>query len=93
MQESAIQWTEATWNPLQAATGESGLRALLCEDLCRALAWDTRPSLRAGFDLRFVAGALGAAIALALTAVIFVNSMSDLFHEGIPSDSCNEFST
>jgi hypothetical protein len=59
---SAIEWTEATWNPVTGCDKVSPGCALLRRDVRRALAGHPRASLRAGFCAQALARAVGAAI-------------------------------
>ena len=82
---SRIEWTEATWNPVTGCDQVSpGLRALLRQDVRRALARRRRAPLRAGLRPAAVAGRLEQPLRWKKPRTIFVNSMSDLFHEEIP---------
>ena len=66
---SAIEWTEATWNPVTGCAKVSpGLRPLLRRDVRRALARRPGPPLRAGLRPPALAGATRAAAALAPAA-------------------------
>jgi protein gp37 len=62
------------------------VRPLLREDLRRALARHPGSSLRAGFDLRIWPERLEQPLRWRRPRAIFVNSMSDLFHEAIPDE-------
>ena len=66
--------------------GVAGVRALLCGDVRRTVARDPGPPLRAGIRPAAVARAAGAAAGVARPRRVFVNSMSDLFHEEIPDE-------
>ena len=60
---SAIEWTEATWNPGDGLRqGLARLRALLCRDIRGALARDPGAPLRAGVCAQALARAVGAAV-------------------------------
>jgi protein gp37 len=59
---------------------QPGVSALLRRDVCGAVSW------RAGFDLRLVPEKLGEPIRWGTPRMIFVNSMSDLFHRGVPDE-------
>ena len=84
---SKIEWTDATWNPVRGLhEDQPRLQALLCRDVRRAISRRAGASVRAG--LRPAAGAREAARAAPLDEpkMIFVNSMSDLFHEDVPDE-------
>src|SRR3984885_6833227 len=84
---SAIEWTDATWNPVTGRTQVSPG----C-DHCYALTFSERfrgvpgHHYEQGFDLRLWPERLEQPLRWRRPRTIFVNSMSDLFHEGIPSD-------
>ncbi len=87
MQESAIQWTEATWNPVTGCDQVSPGCAH-CYAKTFAERWRGIPGhhYEQGFDLRMWPERLEQPLRWRRPQVIFVNSMSDLFHEGIPFD-------
>jgi protein gp37 len=87
MQESAIQWTEATWNPVTGCDQVSPGCAH-CYAKTFAERWRGIPGhhYEQGFDLRLWPERLEQPLRWRRPQVIFVNSMSDLFHEGIPFD-------
>jgi len=64
----------------------AGMQALLRRDLRRALSRRTRASVRTGVYLRLVPGKLDEPFRWARPRRVFVNSMSDLFQEGVPDD-------
>jgi len=66
--------------------GQPRLQALLCGSLCGAVSRSAGSSLRAGFDLRLVPEKLGEPLKWQTPKMIFVNSMSDLFQEGIAEE-------
>ena len=86
--KSAIEWTDATWNPVTGLLEDlARLRALLRRDVRRAVARGAGAPVRAG--LRPAAGAAVAGrcrLVAAASQMVFVNSMSDLFHEDVPLD-------
>jgi len=65
-------------------SGQPRLRTLLREDVRRALAGIPGHHYEQGFDLRLWPERLEQPLRWRRPRVIFVNSMSDLFHEGIP---------
>ena len=82
---SAIEWTDATWNPVRGCTKVSpGCKH--CYALSFAERWRGIPDhpYEYGFDLRLVPEKLEEPLSWARPRRIFVNSMSDLFHEKIP---------
>src|SRR5437660_667530 len=88
---SAIEWTDATWNPVTGCTQVSPG----C-DHCYALAFAERfrgvagHPYEQGFDLKLWPERLGLPLTWRKPRRIFVNSMSDLFHEKIPDDYIRE---
>jgi protein gp37 len=82
---SAIEWTEATWNPVTGCSQVSPGCAH-CYAKTFAERWRGIPghSYEQGFDLRFWPERLEQPLRWTRPRMIFVNSMSDLFHEDIP---------
>jgi protein gp37 len=83
-QTTAIEWTESTWNPVRGCTKLSqGCKN--CYALTFAERWRGIPGhpYEQGFDLRLVPERLEDPLKWRKPRVIFVNSMSDLFHEKI----------
>lgn len=84
---SAIEWTDATWNPVTGCTQVSSG----C-DHCYALTFAERfrgvPNhpYEQGFDLRLWPERLDLPLSWRKPRRIFVNSMSDLFHTDIPDE-------
>ena len=82
---SAIEWTDATWNPVRGCTKVSpGCKHCYAETFAER--WRGIPGhpYEQGFDLRLVPEKLGEPLSWKRPRRIFVNSMSDLFHEGVP---------
>lgn len=86
-QASSIEWTEATWNPVTGCHQISPGCAH-CYAKTFAERWRGIPGhhYEQGFDLRLWPERLEQPLRWRRPRVIFVNSMSDLFHEGIPDD-------
>jgi protein gp37 len=80
---SNIEWTETTWNPTVGCTEVSPG----C-DLCYAKRMTQRfpATFPHGFDLTLREHAVELPLHWRRPRVIFVNSMSDLFHAGVPDD-------
>lgn len=87
MQQSAIEWTEATWNPVTGCTQVSPGCAH-CYAKTFAERWRDIPGhhYEQGFELRLWQDRIGQPLRWRAPRTIFVNSMSDLFHEDIPFD-------
>jgi protein gp37 len=84
---SKIEWTEATWNPVTGCTQVSPGCAH-CYAKTFAERWQGVPNhpYEQGFELRLWEHRLEQPLRWKKPRVIFVNSMSDLFHEQIPLD-------
>ena len=87
MQRSAIEWTEVTWNPVTGCRQVSPGCAH-CYAKTFAERWQGIPGhhYEQGVDLRVWPERLEQPLHWRRPRVIFVNSMSDLFHEDIPFD-------
>jgi protein gp37 len=82
---SKIEWTDATWNPVRGCT-EISPGCAHCYAKTFAVRFRGVPAhpFEYGFDLRLVPEKLGDPIRWSRPKKIFVNSMSDLFHDGVP---------
>src|SRR2546421_9040576 len=82
---SRIEWTEATWNPVTGCSKVSPGSAH-CYAETFAERWRGIPGhpYEQGFDLRLWPHRLDQPLSWKRPRMIFVNSMSDLFHEDIP---------
>jgi protein gp37 len=86
-QNSAIEWTEATWNPLTGCDKISpGCANCYAERMSMRLRLMGQPNYRNGFDLTLHSHALALPLTWKKPQRIFVNSMSDLFHQNVPAD-------
>lgn len=82
---SAIEWTDATWNPLRGCTKVSaGCKHCYAETFSERFRGVPGHPFEQGFDLRLVPEALAVPRHWRRPRRIFVNSMSDLFHERVP---------
>lgn len=83
-QKSAIEWTDATWNPVTGCT-KIGPGCDNCYAARFAERWRGIPGhpYEQGFDLRLWPSRLEQPAAWKKPRMIFVNSMSDLFHKKI----------
>jgi protein gp37 len=84
---SRIEWTEATWNPVTGCSKVSpGCAHCYAETFAER--WRGVPGhpYEQGFDLRLWPERLEVPLRWRRPRVVFVNSMSDLFHEDIPDD-------
>jgi protein gp37 len=84
-QGSSIEWTEATWNPVTGCTKISpGCRNCYAERMAERLQAMGQANYRSGFDLTLQPHMLELPLRWKAPRTIFVNSMSDLFHAGVP---------
>src|SRR3990167_6040592 len=82
---SAIEWTQATWNPLTGCTKISpGCKNCYAERMSRRLQAMGQPNYVNGFKLAFHPHMLDIPLKWRKSRRIFVNSMSDLFQDGVP---------
>jgi len=83
---SAIEWTEATWNPVTGCTKVSlGCRHCYAERLARRLRAMGNPNYANGFEVTLHEHMLSLPLKWRQPRIVFVNSMSDLFHEEVPA--------
>ena len=81
---SHIEWTEATWNPVTGCTKISaGCKNCYAERMSKRLMAMGKPQYAKGFQLTLQPTALEMPLRWKKPKVIFVNSMSDLFHEEV----------
>lgn len=84
---SRIEWTDATWNPITGCNKVSpGCKHCYAERLSLRLQAMGSPKYSEGFSLRLHEAVLQAPLSWRQPRFIFVNSMSDLFHEDVPLD-------
>jgi len=84
---SKIEWTDATWNPVRGCTKIStGCTHCYAETFAERFRGVPGHPFEQGFDLRMVPEKLADPIRWSKPKKIFVNSMSDLFHEGVPDE-------
>jgi protein gp37 len=82
---SSIEWTDSTWNPVRGCTKVSpGCKHCYAETFAERFRGVRGHPFEQGFDLRLVPEKLNAPLLWRTPRKIFVNSMSDLFHEDIP---------
>jgi protein gp37 len=85
--KSAIEWTDATWNPVTGCTKVSpGCKHCYAERLAAHLQAMGNPRYRRGFAVTLHPDQLTLPLRWRQPKRIFVNSMSDLFHEAIPEE-------
>jgi protein gp37 len=84
---SGIEWTESTWNPVTGCTKISaGCAHCYAERMARRLQAMGHPNYANGFQLTLHEHVLEAPLAWKKPQMVFVNSMSDLFHPDVPDD-------
>jgi protein gp37 len=84
-QRTKIEWTEITWNPVTGCSKISpGCRKCYAERMAKRLQAMGQPRYRNGFKLTLQSQALGEPYQWKKPRLVFVNSMSDLFHEEVP---------
>ncbi len=84
-ENSAIEWTDATWNPVTGCTKVSpGCRNCYAERMSKRLQAMGSPNYQHGFRLATHERSLDLPLRWKKPRNIFVNSMSDLFHEDVP---------
>ena len=82
---SSIEWTEATWNPVTGCTKVSpGCKNCYAERMSERLQAMGQANYRNGFELTLHEHVLELPLKWKKPRVIFVNSMSDLFHKDVP---------
>ena len=82
---SAIEWTESTWNPVTGCTKVSpGCKHCYAERMARRLRAMGQLNYANGFAVTVHEQALKLPLRWKKPQAIFVNSMSDLFHEKVP---------
>ncbi len=85
--KSAIEWTDATWNPVTGCDKVSpGCKYCYAEALAKRLQRMGNPRYANGFELTLHPDKLAQPLRWKRPRRIFVNSMSDLFHEAIPEE-------
>lgn len=84
---SHIEWTDATWNPVRGCTKISpGCKHCYAETFAERFRGVKGHPYEQGFDLRLVPEKLTEPFLWRSPKLVFVNSMSDLFHEGVPDE-------
>ncbi len=84
-QGSRIEWTEATWNPVTGCTKVSpGCKHCYAERMAKRLQAMGMPQYRNGFRVTPQPGSLELPLRWKKPRLVFVNSMSDLFHPDVP---------
>lgn len=85
MAQSSIEWTEMTWNPTTGCTKISaGCKFCYAEVMTRRLKAMGIDKYKDGFKLRTPEKSLLTPYSWKSSKVVFVNSMSDMFHKDVP---------
>jgi protein gp37 len=85
-QSSSIEWTQATWNPVTGCTKVSpGCKNCYAERMANRLRLMGQPRYARGFRLTLQGDIVDAPLHWRRPRLIFVNSMSDLFHRDVPT--------
>jgi len=84
---SKIEWTDATWNPVRGCTKISpGCAHCYAETFAERFRGVPNHPYEQGFDLRLVPAKVAEPFSWSKPQMVFVNSMSDLFHRDVPDD-------
>jgi protein gp37 len=90
-EKTKIEWTESTWNPVRGCTKVSpGCKHCHAETFAERFRGVPGHPFEQGFDLRLVPKALDLPSRWRRARTVFVNSMSDLFHEDVPTSFIKE---
>lgn len=82
---TGIEWTDATWNPVTGCSKvSSGCRNCYAERMARRLMAMGNPNYVHGFRVSTHEHMLDLPLRWRTPRAVFVNSMSDLFHEEVP---------
>src|SRR5882757_8300715 len=84
---SKIEWTDATWNPVRGCTKVSpGCANCYAETFAERFRGVPDHPFEHGFDLQLVPEKLCEPLRWSGARMVFVNSMSDLFHPEVPDE-------
>ncbi len=84
---SKIEWTDTTWNPVRGCTKISpGCKHCYAATFAERFRGVPGHPYEQGFDLRIVPEKLTEPFSWSKKQMVFVNSMSDLFHKDVPDD-------
>ncbi len=85
MAKSSIEWTESTWNPVTGCTKISaGCQHCYAERMAKRLHAMGQPNYAKGFQVSLHEQSLKIPLRWKKPQMVFVNSMSDLFHDEVP---------
>ncbi len=84
---TTIEWTDATWNPVRGCTKISaGCKNCYAERFAERFRGVPNHPFEQGFDIKIVPEKLSEPLKWKEPRLVFVNSMSDLFHDRVPDD-------
>ena len=87
MAKSSIEWTDATWNPVTGCTKISpGCKHCYAERMAKRLKAMGQRNYANGFEVTLQPHMLELPLKWRRPSQVFVNSMSDLFHNDVPTD-------
>ena len=87
MAQSSIEWTEMTWNPTTGCSKISGgCKFCYAEIMSKRLQAMGIEKYKDNFEVRTHEASLRIPYSWKYSKVVFVNSMSDLFHKDVPLD-------
>jgi protein gp37 len=85
MSQSRIEWTETTWNPVTGCTKiSSGCQNCYAERMAKRLHAMGQANYSNGFNVTCHPDMLSRPCTWIRSRMVFVNSMSDLFHDNVP---------
>lgn len=88
---SSIEWTEATWNPVTGCNKVSdGCKHCYAATMAKRLHAMGNPRYANGFNVTLHSDLIKTPLTWKKPRRIFVNSMSDMFHEDIPLEFINQ---
>ena len=83
--KTGIEWTDVTWNPVTGCTKVSpGCKHCYAERMAKRIQAMGHPRYKNGFNLTLHDDLIKLPLTWVKPRQVFVNSMSDLFHEAIP---------
>jgi protein gp37 len=84
---TSIEWTDATWNPVRGCSKISaGCKNCYAERFAERFRGIPGHPFEQGFDIRLVPEKLAEPLKWKEPRMVFVNSMSDLFHHKVPDE-------
>ena len=87
MSKTTIEWTESTWNPTTGCTEISaGCANCYAKIMSKRLQAMGQPKYKDNFEVRIHPSELQIPYKWKKPRVVFVNSMSDIFHKDVPSE-------